>query len=115
MFQAKKQIVGTWIQSPQIQDSLVKWTFTDDGIMSITAQDVPQDILYVHPSKANRISTTEYSFKKGLSRMRLFADGYFFDPEDSYFIVLKLTKKKMILFGVNQGIKGTLQFEFTRE
>lgn len=112
---ASKLLLGTWIKSPQ-GDTLETWTFTEDKLVI----KVGDDTLYFENPESGYQPYIDYTLKKKLTQVRLYPDGYFYDPSRDpdkpapYFLFLKLKKQYMYLYSVDDNIKGGIQIEFTK-
>lgn len=113
---ASKLLLGTWIKSPQ-GDTLETWTFTEDKLVIKKGTDT----LHVQNPESGYQPYIDYTLKKKLTKVKLYMDGYFYDPSRDpnkpvpYFLFLKLTKKDMYLYSIDDGVKGSIQFEFTKQ
>jgi len=111
-----KRLIGSWTASPK-GDTLEVWTFTSDHKLYITKGS--DTLYYPDPANGQAIPYIVYDINKGLGKVRLYVDGYFYDPskegnDRSYFQIFKLKKDELYLYSVDGKIDGSTQKGFTR-
>jgi len=114
----KKQIVGTWIKSPQDSTLHQEWTFTDDGKLfivdvqpGISARDTARD--------CDSLTFVSWQVENKITKHYLYTDTYdaFCSLETPpRWLVIKVNKKELYLSSEeNKKIKGSWQYGFVKQ
>ncbi len=121
----EKQLIDTWIKSPQTTDEFgvitgyEEWTFTEDGLfyrvfVQLTSPVIRDTITTCSPERAN---VHTYEVENKITRHFIVTENidYWCGSDESKWLVVKLTKSEMYLTSIDENkTRGSFQFGFTK-
>ncbi len=116
----EKRIIGSWRLSPQRDDYEEIWTFKDNNQMHIVVNGDTTYFVLDPELGGKTVNYMEYAIQQGFTKVRMNMDSFFYDPSREadrkvpYFLFLELNKKEMYIYSIDNEIKGSRQFGFTK-